>query len=341
MTRYTLQDVTAILFNGFDVQIPSETIQLIQDLTSQVGSPTYIKTPSFPKKEGVSSSHSCGAGAGAGNGTGSSGGGGFGYNKKKRNGKNLEVKDSDWESLRTFHATKIEQKIGLDAEIDIIRSYLNKMTDKNYNENKDQIVAILDRFVEGGITNENMLRVTNIIFDIASNNRFFSKLYADLYCVLMNKYEIMQQTFENSFESFMELFSIIEFVDPEKDYDKFCKVNKNNETRKSLSTFFVNLCNNEVLSVDRLMKLLQGMLQTVMELRNEKNKKCEVDEYTENIAILYNKGVLEKIVPSNYLIEGMTIDETIQILASCKSKDYLSLSNKAVFKYMDIVDFRG
>ena len=339
MTRYTLQDVTAILFNGFDVQIPSETIQLIQDLTSQVGSPTYIKTPSFPKKEEVAGSHSCGTGTGAG--TGSSGGGGFGYNKKKRNGKNLEVKDSDWESLRTFHATKIEQKIGLDAEIDIIRSYLNKMTDKNYNENKDQIVAILDKFIEGGITNENMLRVTNIIFDIASNNRFFSKLYADLYCVLMNKYEIMQQTFENSFESFMELFSIIEFVDPEKDYDKFCKVNKNNETRKSLSTFFVNLCNNEVLSVDRLMKLLQGMLQTVMELRNEKNKKCEVDEYTENIAILYNKGVLEKIVPSNYLIEGMTIDETIQILASCKSKDYLSLSNKAVFKYMDIVDFRG
>jgi hypothetical protein len=339
MTRYTLQDVTAILFNGFDVQIPSETIQLIQELASQVGSPTYIKTPSFPKKEGVSSSNSCGAGAGTSNGAGA--GSGFSYNKKRRNGKNVEIKDSDWESLRTFHATKIEQKIGLDAEIDIIRSYLNKMTDKNYNENKDQIVGILDKFVEGGISDENMLRVTNIIFDIASNNRFFSKLYADLYCVLMNKYEVMQQTFENSFESFMELFSIIEFVDPEKDYDKFCKVNKNNETRKSLSTFFVNLCNNEVLSVDRLMKLLQGMLQTVMELRNEKNKKCEVDEYTENIAILYNKGVLEKIVPSNYLIEGMTIDETIQILASCKSKDYLSLSNKAVFKYMDIVDFRG
>ena len=330
MTRYTLQDISTILFNGFDVEIPQETIQLIQELTSQVGSPTYVKTPTFPKKEEIVHSHAHSQGQGQG------------YKKKRNGNKGIEaVKDSDWETLRTFHATKIEQKAGLDAEIDIIRSYLNKMTDKNYNENKDQITAILDKFVEDGISDENMLRVTTIIFDIASNNRFFSKIYADFYCVLMNKYEVMQQAFENSFESFMELFSTIEFVDPEKDYDKFCKVNKNNEMRKSLSTFFVNLCNNEVLSVDRLMKLLQGMLQKVMELRNEKNKKCEVDEYTENIAILYNKGVLEKIVASNYLIEGMTVDETIQILASCKAKDYLSLSNKAVFKYMDMVDFRG
>jgi hypothetical protein len=333
MTRYTLQDALTITFNGFDVTIPPETIQLIQELTSQVGSPTYVKTPNFQKKEDISNvaGHLHGAGNFGGN-----------SHKKKRTGHkgvgNEIVKDSDWESLRTFHTTKIEQKVGLDAEIDIIRSYLNKMTDKNYNELRDQIIGILDKFVENEIGNENMLRVTNIIFDIASNNRFFSKLYADLYCALMHKYEIMQDTFENSFENFMELFSVIEYVDADKDYDKFCRVNKNNETRKSLSTFFVNLCNNGVLSVDRLMTLLQGMLVQVMTLRNEKNKKCEVDELTENIAILYNKTILEKVVASNYLIQGVSVDDTIQILASCKSKDYLSLSNKAVFKYMDIVD---
>jgi len=154
----------------------------------------------------------------------------------------------------------------------------------------------------------------------------------------MRKYEVMQQIFESNFEKFMELFAVIEYADADKDYDKFCKVNKNNEMRKSLSTFFVNLCNNGVLSVDRLMRLLQSMVLQVMMLRNEKNKKCEVDEFTENIAILYNKTILEKVVLSNYLIDGVSVDETVQILASCKAKDYLSLSSKAIFKYMDMVE---
>lgn len=337
MTRYTLQDAQNITFNGFDVEIPEETIKLIQELTTQVGSPTYVKTPTFPKKEEIS--HSSSSSQYSGNGAGAGAGTGFGYKKKKGVSKGVDfVKDSDWETLRTFHTTKIEQKVGLDAEIDIIRSYLNKMTDKNYNELKDQVVCILDKLVEGEICNENMLRVTNTIFDIASNNRFFSKLYADLYCVLMNKYEIMHQTFENSFNNFMELFSVIEYVDADKDYDKFCKVNKNNEMRKSLSMFFVNLCNNGVLSIDKLMGLLQGMLLQVVTLRNEKSKKCEVDEFTENIYILYNKTVLEKAVVSNYMVNGISITETIQSLACCKAKDYLSLSNKAIFKYMDIVE---
>jgi hypothetical protein len=344
MTRYTLQDAANIAFHGFDVEIPEETIKLIQELTSQVGSPTYVKTPTFPKKEegsnNSSSSLQCnGSGNGIGAGSGTSA---FGYKKKKPMNRGADfAKDGNWETLRTFHTTKIEQKVGIDAEIDIIRSYLNKMTDKNYSELKDQIISILDNLVDGGVGNENMLRVTNTIFDIASNNRFFSKLYADLYCVLMNKYDIMQQTFENSFNNFMELFSSIEYVDADKDYDKFCKVNKNNETRKSLSTFFVNLCNNDVLSVDKLMNLLQGMLEQVMTLRNEKNKKCQVDEFTENIYILYNKSILERVVHSNYMVNGMTVNETIQSLACCKSKDYLSLSNKAIFKYMDIVEKHG
>ena len=42
MVQYTLQDTLDITFNGFDIQLPEETIKLIQELSSQVGSPTYI-----------------------------------------------------------------------------------------------------------------------------------------------------------------------------------------------------------------------------------------------------------------------------------------------------------
>ena len=55
-------------------------------------------------------------------------------NFKKKRGKNMEINDGDWEALRTFQATKIEERDGINGEIDNIRSELNKITDKNYNE---------------------------------------------------------------------------------------------------------------------------------------------------------------------------------------------------------------
>ena len=316
---YTLQDVLSITFDGFDFNIPDETIQLIQELSSQVGSPTYIKTPNFQKKEvGVNAAASTSSATQS--------------KKNKRSNKAVEVvNDSDWENLRAFHATKIEQKIGVDAEIDMIRSYLNKMSDKNYTETRDRIINILDKFMDD---DSNMMRVSVIVFDIASTNRFYSRLYADLYSELIQKYELMHQIFENSFEKFMELFSVVEYVDPDKDYDRFCKINKNNEMRKSLSAFFVNLCNNNILSKDRLVSLVHGMLVQIFCFIKEDSKKCEVDELTENIAILYNKSFMAS--SSEYLIDDMTIEESIHRLAGCKAKDYPSLSNKSIFKYMDL-----
>ena len=59
------------------------------------------------------------------------------------------VNDEDWEALRSFHTTKIEQKVGIEVEIDLIRSYLNKMTDKNFADMKNKIFEILNQmFIE-------------------------------------------------------------------------------------------------------------------------------------------------------------------------------------------------
>ena len=145
----------------------------------------------------------------------------------------------------------------------------------------------------------------------------------------------MHEIFENSFQKFMDLFSTIEYVDPEEDYNKFCKINKDNEVRKSLSAFFVNLCANNILSKERLIQLTHGMISQVMTFIVQENQKCIVDELTENIAILYNKTYFES-VPD--LINGLTVVQTIEKLAGSKAKTYPSLSNKSIFKYMDIID---
>jgi len=64
------------------------------------------------------------------------------------------------------------------------------------------------------------------------------------------------------------------------------------------------------------------------------NKKNEVDELTENIAILFDIDVIDE----SYMVNEDSIIDTITKLAKTKTTDYKSLSNKAIFKFMDLVD---
>ena len=327
--RYTLNDFTDITFNGFDIKLPDETMSIITELALQVGSPTYIRTPVFAKRE--NSLKPGGAGTIF---TGPSAGGDF--KRKKRGNRAVEVlNDDDWESIRTFQATVIEQKVGIDAQIDLIRSSLNKMTEKNYGEHSNKIIEILNQLISENVVETEMQRVGNAIFEIASNNRFFSKLYADLYTLLIDKFEIMRAIFAASFNTFLDIFKNIESGNPDTNYENYCKVVKDNERRKSLSAFFVNLTLNNVINRDKLIELTFNLLNQILVFMTEENKKSEVDEIIENISILYNKEWFED---SEERIDGETFIKTIEKLARSKAKDYPSLSNKSIFKCMDMIE---
>lgn len=222
----------------------------------------------------------------------------------------------------------------MELQIDLIRSHLNKISDKNYIDYRNKIIDIFDELVVNNISSENMMRICSSLFEIASNNRFYSKLYADLYSDLINKYDEMNVIFENSLSSFMCLFDKIEYVDPVVDYDAFCKNNKDNERRRSLSAFFVNLMYNKIISKDKLVSLLVILLTQVYTFIKLENKKNEVDELTENIALLFKK----EFIDTDIQIEGMPLIKSMEHLAKSKSKTYASLSNKSIFKYMDILE---
>jgi len=323
--RYTLKDFTDITFNGFDIKLPDETLVIITELSQQVGSPTYVKTPTFHKRENILKMG------------GSDSISGNEFKRKKKNRPTEVLNDDDWETIRTFQATKMEQKVGIEAQIDLMRSWLNKMSDKMYVEPCDKIIEILNQLIADGISDSDMLRVGTTIFDIASNNRFYSKLYADLYTKLIENYQVMRNIFNENLESFMELFNCIEYVDSEKDYDRFCKINKDNERRKALSLFFVNLTTNNIISEDKLKEMACSLLTKLLSFIMEENRKNEVDEITENIALLYsyNKQLYDTCEEK---FDGLSFGKMIEKLAHCKAKTYPSLSNKAIFKFMDLVE---
>ena len=295
--KYTLQDFNDIIFNGFNLVLPDDTVEIISKLAKEVGSPDYVKTPVFKKKDNQPF-------------------------KKKRVA----------EPTKSFQTTHIEEKVGADAQIDTIRSNLNKMTDKNYIDIRNKIFDVIDEITGN---DDDMIRVSTVIFEIASNNRFFSKMYAELYADLLNKYDMMKGVFENSLNQFTQLFSQIEYVDPNVDYDKFCKINKDNERRKALSAFFMNFMDNNIITKERIVEITRNLLAQMYTFISTENKKNEVDELTENIALLYREELYA--TTPHEPIDGMNIGQLIDKIARSKTKDYKSLTNKALFKFMDLV----
>ena len=323
--RYSLDNFNTILFNGFDYKLPEQTLETISNLSLQVGSPDYVRTPVFKKRENPMK-----------------------FEppvlkepfKKNKRGKATEINNPDeWDAIRPFHTTKIDEKVGIEAQIDLVRIYLNKLTDKNYIDMRNKIVEIIDKLCLEEINVEDMSHFSSAIFDIASTNRFYSKIYAELYADLSSKYEVMKSTFENNLLKFTDLFNNIEYVESSVDYDKFCEINKINEKRKSLASFYLNLMTNGIISKKEIMIITRNLLVQVYEFISQEDKKNEVDELTETVAILYKKDLYLNDIGKNYeTIYGYTINEIIEKIAKSKVKDYKSLTNKSLFKFMDLID---
>ena len=80
-----------------------------------------------------------------------------------------------------------------------------------------------------------------------------------------------------------------------------------------------------------------------MNMITSPDKKNEVDELTEIVGILFNKEMIDEVdddaaTPEDYYVLDQSILDTVNSLAQKKAKDYPSLSNKAIFKYMDLVE---
>lgn len=319
--KYTLSDFNDIIINGFDYKLAEETVKIISKLASEVGSPNYVKTPNFQKKELPISTNNLNTEIKT-NPTNL---------RRRKNGKNIEIaNDEAWELLKSFQPTKIEQKQGVNAQIDIIRSHLNKLTDKNYLDIRVKVFEIIE-----SISKKDIANVSSIIFDIASTNRFYSKLYADIYSELIDNYEMMREVVDESLNNFSELFNNIQYVDPSVDYDKFCQINKINEKRKSLATFFLNLMINNVIPKQKIIQIMLILIEQINSFISQENKRNEVDELAENIGILFKKEIYENEKTNP---ECNKIIDIINKIATSKVKDYKSLTSKTIFKFMDMIE---
>ena len=340
---YSLQQTKAIMFAGLNYTIPIETIKLINYLTEQIGSSSFINNKVFHKKEQKEYLSTNNQGSG------------FKTDKKKRRGnKGMEIHNEDWDTLRSFQTTTIDQKTGFDASIDKLRIILSKLTKDKFQLIKEQLINGINEFLiidtnnvndNDNVNDNNILTdmIGNMIFDVSLNNKFLLKMYADFYSELLIMYDWLRPIVFNRLEIYLNLFDNMMYVNPDKDYDKFCDMNAENEKRKLTTQMFVNLSLNGVIPKIKIYELLVSLLRTINDFVNQIDKKFEVDEITENIAILFNKEIIDYVENDDfdkekYMIDDLCIIDLIKMLAKSKAKDYKSLSNKAIFKYMDLIE---
>lgn len=315
-TRYSISDIENIIFNGIQFQLPPYVIDAITGIANKVGAADYIRTPQFNKMtpNGV-------VGTAGENG----------YNTKKRN-KNNEIQDEDWNNIRKFQTTEIKKKDGIDVNIDNIRKYLNKITEKNYDKLSEQVCQEITYIVSA--STEDLNKIGYAIFTIASGNAFYSKTYAKLYNDLMTRYDFMENIFKSNLNTFSELFTTIEYYNPNVDYDKFCENNKTNDKRRALCMFYVNLMKENAIEKTHMIDIIDDVQTYMMTKVQDEGNKEIVDELSENLFILITNSYeyLEHEDGWENIIDNITVYSKSNV------KDFPSATTKSIFKHMDIID---
>jgi len=85
---YNIPDFTSVKNDGFVFNLEQTVLDIIQNISNQVGAPEYIRTPQFSKQK---------------------------YDKRN---------NTDWEEARNFKVTTFEEKTGVKLHIDNIASIL-------------------------------------------------------------------------------------------------------------------------------------------------------------------------------------------------------------------------
>jgi hypothetical protein len=312
MIRYNKTQINNIIKNSIDSKLSEEVIEIINNLTEMVGDPEYIKTPQFEKvykgDKGDKMDRN--------------------YNKFKKKNDIVE-----WNGLRNFEITDIKKKQGIGQYMDIIRKYLNKMTDKTYLTSREKIIETLDLIIK--IADDDELgEISDSIFGIVSSNIFYSVMYASLYKDLIQKFDILKYKISTSLLNYKQVILDIKYVDAIEDYDKFCENNKINENNRALLLFYVNLMKEDVIEKENIIEIICFLYERFFELIDQENKKGEIEELSELLYLLI-KNSYEKI---NECEDWNKIYSNIEFISKLKSKDKPSISNKSIFKHMDILD---
>ena len=305
LMSYTLVDFQNIEENFNINELSQTTIKIVNDLAKKVGAPNYSKTPVF----------------------------------KKKIKKSYHLNKDDWLQIRNFKTTQLKKnQDGIEAKMDSLRINLNKLTSKNYDVITNEIFNFINNIIDKEEDKEKMyeilMKLGSSIFEVGCLNVFWSKLYAKLFHDLIKEFTIMERICKENLINFTKIFDKIECIElNNKNYNEFCACNKNNENRRGMSSFMVNLMLNGVVEKDYIYGVLWSLLGKINDNSENVDMMSINEEIIENIYLLLSSGK-EKLSDNK---EWDGIVRTIEYYTE-NSNVGGGISKKIQFKCLDIID---
>ena len=275
---------------------------MIKKISELVGDASYIKTPIF---------------------------------KKKHKSKNNNYIDPNFKAT-VFRAENDEYKQNFSK----IQIQINKLSDKNYDIIRNETFEIVDK-IKQHMSDNDFEKLGNCIFKIASSNSFYSHLYAKIYSELMSKYEIFETIIEKSFIEYLKIFDeITSQPSADENYEEFCRINIQNDKRRSLSKFITSLLKCDVIQSIFVIEIIENLIINFKTYIETEEMTTSCDEISENLKILIGNSmdILNNLNDNDESDKWLQITEEIKSISKMKTTNYKSFSKKTLFKFYDIVD---
>jgi hypothetical protein len=253
--------------------------------------------------------------------------------KNVRKDKNNYNENGKWIKKELFKPTQIEKKEGIEEELDNLRALLNKLVENNYEEQKDKIIDCVKNIFDID-DDEKHIKVMERFYTLIINNQRYSKTYSQVYLILLDKYLVLEEYQGIFINRYNDIIHKIEYIDPDENYDEYCRINKLNFQRKCLLCFIVSCVECEIYSFNELLHIINSLFDMLDNNLKSINHQNTNEEIVENIFTVMQQG---RHLILNEVCKYDIIDK-IKNYSILNLKDNLGYSNRMKFKMLDILD---
>ena len=111
-------------------------------------------------------------------------------------------------------------------------------------------------------------------------------------------------------------------------------MNKDNDRRKAMSLFIVNLMKQGIIPPDQVIGIVISLQKLIREYIKTPGKTNELDEISENMFIIIKNSHKQLVT----LEEWANVLNSVTYVSLLKAKSYPSITNKTIFKHVDILE---
>ena len=283
--------------------------------------------------------------------------------------------DSQCWKVQKMKSTKViseDKQTPLVNKIHRICIALNKMTAHNYEVHRTAIVAEIraeeeeEEEEEEGRALANLGVIFKKVFAIVSQNKSNAQVYArlcvDLFCSLRSPSTTQLPFLEYVLAFEQSIFGVeervngelvvpgrseINYVDPNIDYDGYCVYVKKNDMRKSAALFILHVFKLErqaasvsatttLMCDTKILNTMQRLQEVLAAYISQEAKTYEVEEIQE-VFFLYVTETYPEL--HEHALWRDDIFPKLVEFGSFKAKNFASLTSRAVFKCLDMLDF--